>query len=129
MTTRAEEIAADGPYYHYQSATGLCWLVRSGTLGDVYEYQTELAAINAAEALNAAYKQGQQDRWIPVRERLPLESVKVMVTDEHGTVELAILRKRRDCTVWADSAEDGYSWWTMEAWTYWTPLPPNPEQR
>ena len=78
MITRAEEIAAEGPYVHYQSATGLCWLVRMGTVGYVYEYQTEFDAINGAEALNAAYKQGQQDRLIPVEEQPQLNEEEII---------------------------------------------------
>ena len=108
MTTRAEEIAAKE-----------------------YPNEGRMGALHERDAFVKGYKQGQMDRWISVEERLPEDGVKVMVTHEHGTVELALLRKHYDRTAWANSAEDRYSWWIMEAWTHWSPIPspPNPEQR
>jgi len=48
----------EGPYKHYISATGLCWLVRMGTIGPAYEYANEANAVRGAEALNAAFAAG-----------------------------------------------------------------------
>ena len=79
------------------------------------------------DALSALDTIEEESRWIPVGERLPEEGERVLLTDENGDIEIAIRRDHYGRRVWADSADDDYSWWMMEAWTHWMPLPPPPK--
>jgi hypothetical protein len=68
MTTRAEEIAAEGPYSKFGDPKIGRWYVLCDP--DPYVWELDERQIDARViALNAAfikgYKQGQQDRWIP----------------------------------------------------------------
>lgn len=63
-TTRAEEIAGDGPYnVRYDNGR---YVLDGPTPTVGFWALEEWDAQNHADELNAAYKQGQQDRWIPV---------------------------------------------------------------
>ena len=141
MTTRAEEIAGDGPYTAYQSAVDLtCWLVvERGTIGPVYEYSTPIHAGNAADALNAAhangYKQGQQDRWVPVEKRtpdLPIEAAGSRFS-ERVLVYRSLAPKHMQVgeATYADFGPMDKGWMgeSGNGITHWMPLPEKPEQR
>lgn len=69
MTTRAEEIAGEGPYKveRKDSQMGTLWDIVGPTSTDKW-YGSEGEAQRECKHLDAAYKQGQQDRWIAVRE-------------------------------------------------------------
>ena len=114
MTTRAEEIAAEGPYRVVDA------VYVEGPTGRHGRYWNERDAESHAKQFNAAYKQGQQDRWIPVSERLPEERLKVLCYDNfyrrigmgaRWDNQSLVLDESDDCEV-----------------THWMPLPPNPEQ-
>ena len=63
MTTRAEEIVAEGPYNVEKDAPINEWRIVYGGLPRM-TFAREWTAICVCRELNAAYKQGQQDRWI-----------------------------------------------------------------
>ena len=122
MTTRAEEIAAEGPYRVVDA------VYMEGPTGRHGRYWNERDAESHAKQFNAAYKQGQQDRWIPVSERLPEEGkyeMSEMVlcqTHKEGIAVLSYSYRYKQWRAW-----NGDEW--PEA-THWQPLPspPNPEQ-
>ena len=129
MTTRAEEIAAKA-YPH--SADRENWTRDERLLCDGITEMQRAAFVNG-------YKQGQQDRWIPVSERLPemreesrvvWQSSYVLVridreTDEQYRTKLAFLCQLNGGDAkWRSAGLGGNV-------THWMPLPspPNPEQR
>lgn len=132
MTTRAEEIAAQGPYADQWSDREAGYVVTGPTEDGTYAMSEGSAKVYAMQ-LNAAYKQGQQDRWISVEERLPEVGSAVMVYphphicrygpwDYYGVEQVAGFHS------W-DGANDTDS--IVPGVTHWMPLPspPNPEQR
>ena len=138
MTTRAEEIAGDGPYTAYQSAVDLtCWLVvERGTIGPVYEYSTPIHAGNAADALNAAhangYKQGQQDRWVPIAEGTPSGHVWLTGHAYNDPRTGDYWQKPgyyHEGSLYADDDFDPWDGYPPTHWMPALPSPPNPEQR
>ena len=66
-TTRAEEIAGEGPYTIKEHRPEGLFTVEGPTFSSQTFHQYNRAESLRTE-LNAAYKQGQQDRWIAVRE-------------------------------------------------------------
>ena len=152
-TTRAEEIAAEGPYkvearesephnQHFFRAAGPHFI--GGWL-------TKPEADYLCRHLNAAYKQGQQDRWIPVSDESSLPPIHEDPFTEDGFVLILF-----QCADWpgkyktakasrtiGDWAEDGTPLWFWSdeegeiiedddnLITHWCeiPSPPNPEQR
>ena len=78
-----------GPYRAYQSAVDPnLWLVRHGTVGQVYEYPTPITAGNACDALNTAYAAGQEDRSLapPPAKELSDEEITRIGNDLLGPV-------------------------------------------
>lgn len=114
MTTRAEEIAGDGPYRVEWSGENRT--ARVSGPGFSGPWKKEGAAVHQCVDMNMAYKQGQQDRWIPVS-----EGARPNIGDE-----ILILRQRIADTPIAYiirylTTED-----IDERTTHWMPRPPNP---
>jgi hypothetical protein len=120
MTTRAEEITAEGPYRVVDA------VYVEGPTGRHGRYWNERDAESHAKQFNAAYKQGQQDRWISVEERLPEPNIEVLVAFADDTVAGTsqwCRVKSPDIMGWLGPAEN-----KGKVITHWMPLPPNPEQ-
>ena len=115
MTTRAEEIAAEGPYTAQWSDREAGYVVTGPTEDGTYAMSEGSANVYAMQ-LNAAYKQGQQDRWISVEERLPEPGQRVLCHSDVGS----------DRIIAYLSIASGFP----SEVTHWMPLPspPNPEQ-
>jgi len=117
MTTRAEEIAA--PYRVEWSGENRTARVLGPDF--VGQWQKEPTAVQRCADMNAAfangYKQGQQDRWIPVTRMLPSAADAV-----DGDV-LTLSPAQTNILPWQRLHEP------MCPVTHWAPLPPNPEQR
>ena len=141
MTTRTEEIAAEGPYtVRYDNGR---YVIDGPTPTVGFWALEEWDAQNHADDLNAAYKQGQQDRWIPLTERLPDSTeagekeqnlVNVLLKWKSGMSKV-VLAARVSCREddqplwsWVDENGDDDPF-DHELATHWVPLPPNPEQR
>ncbi len=125
MTTRAEEIAAEGPYTAQWSDREAGYVVTGPTEDGTYAMSEGSANVYAMQ-LNAAYKQGQQDRWISVEERLPEPNIEVLVAFADDTVAGTsqwCRVKSPDIMGWLGPAEN-----KGKVITHWMPLPPNPEQ-
>mgnify|MGYP003404299319 CR=1 FL=1 len=113
MTTRAEEIAAKE-----YPITGTMSVTRQGD-----NVMRRTAFVNG-------YKQGQQDRWISAKDRLPKEGERVLATDgdtvgevlyvHYGANTRTALAFRRTTT---GPVLDDVTHWQL------LPTPPNPEQR
>lgn len=147
MSNRAEEIAAEGPYTsrRHESAMSRRWVIDGPTDPHDWFLSDEQARKECAR-LNAAYKQGQQDRWISVEERLPEPMVKVLVhqqyDDDAFIAKLCNTRRGKPSKPYwyvpvPDAGYvDGDGYWdgdVDEAFakiTHWMPLPspPNHEQ-
>ena len=67
MTTRAEEIASEGPYKVEKDSPINEWRIVYGGLPRM-TFAREWTAICVCRELNASYKQGQQDGGISVEE-------------------------------------------------------------
>ena len=128
MTTRAEEIAGEGPYtVRYDNGR---YVLDGPTPTVGFWALEEWDAQNHADDLNAAYKQGQQDRWISAKDRLPKEGERVLATDgdtvgevlyvHYGANTRTALAFRRTTT---GPVLDDVTHWQL------LPTPPNPEQR
>lgn len=120
MTTRAEEIA--GPYMVKKlgSPEGEYWYAVVGADGRramslaMHEPRADLMAY----ALNAAYNQGQQDRWIPLSQFKAPAPGTIILFGSKATVRM---------WTWdANNDEPPSSWATH---FQLIELPPNPEQR
>ena len=117
MTTRAEEIAAEGPYIAYYHTKSNWWRVKGPTKVDAM-WAREDFAVDHAKELSAAYKQGQQDRWIPAPNKNDLW---IGEPGNKGSVltygpELGIVQRSKYSGAWPNSV------------THYCELPPNPEQ-
>ncbi len=139
MTTRAEEIAAEGPYTRVSVPVTdammdiSAWFKDWGTDIKPPDKGTKAEAVASLRdlmtaILNRAYKQGQQDRWIPVSKRLPEPNIEVLVAFENDTVAGTsqwTRVKSPDIMGWLGPAEN-----KGKVITHWMPLPspPNPEQ-
>ena len=128
MTTRAEEIAAEGPY-HVEKSSGV-WVIMGPQGRWPFHFSDEWTAKIRADDFNKVYKQGQQDRWIPVSDRLPEEGLTVLAWDPSCMAHTmryypGIEHPWRD----ADPSDDG-SFSSLPNVTHWMPIPspPNPEQ-
>ena len=128
MSTRAEEIAGEGPYtVRYDNGR---YVLDGPTPTVGFWALEEWDAQNHADDLNAAYKQGQQDRWISAKDRLPKEGERVLATDgdtvgevlyvHYGANTRTALAFRRTTT---GPVLDDVTHWQL------LPTPPNPEQR
>ena len=127
MTTRAEEIAGDGPYtVRYDNGR---YVLDGPTPTVGFWALEEWDAQNHADELNAAYKQGQQDRWISAEDRLPENMNKVMAfsrfPDGDWYQNIVTYHEKH-----------GFLNLQQSFVTHWMPLPPspppaphNPEQR
>jgi hypothetical protein len=133
-TTRAEEIAAEGPYKVERYTRGIGKLEYFRVIGPsetgVHSVLTRYIAERQAKLLNRSYKQGQQDRWISAKDRLPKEGERVLATDgdtvgevlyvHYGANTRTALAFRRTTT---GPVLDDVTHWQL------LPTPPNPEQR
>lgn len=129
MTTRAKEIAAEGPYKIVSCGFGNKFWYTQGPTGEGKLTKLKVEAEEQADDLNAAYKQGQQDRWISVEERLPEPNIEVLVAFADDTVAGTsqwCRVKSPDIMGWLGPAEN-----KGKVITHWMPLPSpsNPEQR
>ena len=118
MTTRAEEIAGE----EYPDTTG--------PDGETIYMEGQ------RQVFVKGYKQGQQDRWIPVSERLPglgpnrgqSDSVLVAIKDEF--FEQVGLKVRESYLYEVNNSSGRQLKWdgiTFAEVIYWQPLPPVPE--
>ncbi len=118
MTTRAEEIAGEGPYFAKYHESSPCFWTLEGPKApkDLSERYDDIA--NEVRRLNAAYKQGQQDRWIPVSQFKAPAPGTIILFGSKATVRM---------WTWdANNDEPPSSWATH---FQLIELPPNPEQR
>ena len=133
MTTRAEEIAAEGPYtVRYDNGR---YVLDGPTPTVGFWALEEWDAQNHADDLNAAYKQGQQDRWIPVSERLP-ELHDLHQPDAFGQSEevlVSFINQESEREQMVDVLQRGgqgdtttVRWCNAYGVTHWMPLPPTP---
>ena len=126
-TTRAEEIAGDGPYKVESDGSDKNERWRWTGPDSFGDWTSELRASHECAELNAAYKQGQQDRWISVESKLPEELPDGTNVLGWNSVRmepvLATLRGGLPFDVWNEG------WDHKNEITHWAPLPPNPEQR
>lgn len=119
MTTRAEEIAAEGPYtVRYDNGR---YVIDGPTPTVGFWALEEWDAQNHADDLNAAYRQGQQDRWIPAPNKNDLW---IGEPGNNGSVltygpKRGIVQRSKYFGAWPNSV------------THYCelPSPPNPEQR
>ena len=115
MTTRAEEIAGEGPYGVVKKSE---WFRVTGPTPVATGWIDRWRAQDAADELNAAYKQGQQDRWIPVSQFKAPAPGTIILFGSKATVRM---------WTWdANNDEPPSSWATH---FQLIELPPNPEQR
>lgn len=106
MTTRAEEIAGEW----YPDTTG-----PDGEI--IYMEGQRQVFVNG-------YKQGQQDRWISVKDRMPEPNIEVLVAFADDTVAGTsqwCRVKSPDIMGWLGPAEN-----KGKTITHWTPLPLTP---
>ena len=121
MTTRAEEIAAEGPY-RADHENGFS-VVRdlSAPEGSKIMMMMPEPMKWFADRMNEAhangYKQGQQDKWISVEERLPEPGQRVLCHSDVGS----------DRIIAYLSIASGFPS-EVTHWMPLPPLPPNPEQ-
>lgn len=121
MSTRAEEIAAEGPYKVIQLTDRLVpTFVLTGPHHVAAFWATRHDAKTEADRLNAAYNHGQQDRWISVEDRMPEDGVWVLIFSAGVTDDL-----QWDIGYWDVSGK-----WKCIGWdypvTHWMPLPSPP---
>jgi hypothetical protein len=139
MTTRAEEIAGDGPYtVRYDNGR---YVLDGPTPIVGFWALEEWDAQNHADDLNAAYRQGQQDRWIPVSESLPEKNEVVIGVGVKWTRGDLVIHGDcedydPDTIIGEDSPTETLWRWHSDGTpirdsnvTHWMSLPPNPEQR
>lgn len=132
MKTKAQEIAAEEPYTLIK-APGYTppiyyWIKRpNGTQIGPFEHEH---ASKMRKELNVAYATGQQDRWIPLSERVPDEGQRILATDVHGFVRLTVLQRRH---MRSNGSSNGELMWNIgsspqvfQLMTHWMPLPPSP---
>jgi len=129
MTARAEEIAADGPYRaDWENGFSVVRDLNAPEGNKIMMMMPdnmEWFADRMNEARANGYKQGQQDRWISVEERLPEDGFWVLTFSAGVTDDF-----QWDIGYWDVSGK-----WKCLGWdypvTHWMPLPlpPNPEQR
>lgn len=123
MTTRAEEIAGEGPYKVERSALEYDkWQVRDANGMPILTIRAKWDAEAVCKAMNAAYKQGQQDRWIPLSDRYPERGSEFILWDA---------RKNRATPGLFTSDMEKVDWTDKYGFTHWCdyPSPPHPEQR
>ena len=128
MTTRAEEIAAEGPYTRVSVPVTdammdiSAWFKDWGTDIKPPDKGTKAEAVASLRdlmtaILNRAYKQGQQDRWIPVSQFKAPAPGQTILFGSKNTVRM---------WTWdANNDEPPSSWATHYRLIE---LPPNPEQ-
>jgi hypothetical protein len=133
-TTRAEEIAADGPYRaDWENGFSVVRDLNAPEGNKIMMMMPdnmEWFADRMNKARANGYKQGQQDRWISVEEDLPEGGEDVLVLTKWGVRDIA----QRDWQQgWKPDhwSKDGSRIYEVEDITHWQPLPspPNPEQR
>lgn len=152
MTTRAEEIAAEGPYKVIRLTDGCVpTFVLTGPQHVAAFWATHHDAKTEADRLNAAYKQGQQDRWIPVEDESKLPPIHEEPFTEDGFVMILFqcddwpgkyktMKASRTIGDWSEDGTPLWFWSDEEGEiiddddnliTHWSPIPspPNPEQR
>lgn len=116
MTTRAGEIAGEGPYSVEWSGENRTARVLGPDF--VGQWQTEPRAFHRCADMNAAYNQGQQNRWIPLSQFKAPAPGTIILFGSKATVRM---------WTWdANNDEPPSSWATH---FQLIELPPNPEQR
>jgi hypothetical protein len=123
MTTRAKEIAAEGPYtveafeIKRTLKPQIYFRVVGPTPTGLHSTTQKYAANRLCDRLNAAYKQGQQDRWIPVSQFKAPAPGQTILFGSKNTVRM---------WTWdANNDEPPSSWATHYRLIE---LPPNPDQ-
>jgi hypothetical protein len=133
-TTRAEEIAADGPYRaDWENGFSVVRDLNAPEGNKIMMMMPdnmEWFADRMNEARANGYKQGQQDQWISVEERLPEEGkyeMSEMVlcqTHKEGMAVLSYSYRYKQWRAW-----NGDEWPEATHWMQLPPSPPNREQR
>ena len=130
MTTRAEEIAGDGPYtVRYDNGR---YVLDGPTPTVGFWALEEWDAQNHADDLNAAYKQGQQDRWIPIAEGTPSGHVWLTGHAYNDPRTGDYWQKPgyyHEGSLYADDDFDPWDGYPPTHWIPALPSPPNPEQQ
>lgn len=133
-TTRAEEIAAEGPYRaDWENGFSVVRDLNAPEGNKIMMMMPdnmEWFADRMNEARANGYKQGQQDRWISAKDRLPKEGERVLATDGDTVVEVLYVHYGAD-TRTALAFRRTTTGPVLDDVTHWQllPTPPNPEQR
>jgi len=128
MTTRAEEIAADGPYRaDWENGFSVVRDLNAPEGNKIMMMMPdnmEWFADRMNEARANGYKQGQQDRWISVEERLPNRFDTVLT---YGKLHIVICWFADG--IWRHHESEKENKHEVTHWMPLPPSPPNPEQR
>lgn len=128
MSTRAEEIAAEGPYRadweNGMSVVRDLNAPEGNKIMMMMPDNMEWFAERMNDAHIKGYKQGQQDRWISVKDRVPEDDRRVLVTDG-----VSVLETRHNGSGF--KMPRPFPAGLLVDVTHWCelPSPPNPEQR
>jgi hypothetical protein len=113
----SDQRAQEGPYKVILEGRGVLskWRVTGTDVdpGDGYWHKSEDAQ-DQADTLNAAYRAGQQDRWISPKERLPIKGQSVIVNVVESAAEDYV-------TIW--TYEPNHRSWSDGTISAWMPAP------
>jgi hypothetical protein len=62
--------------------------------------------------------------WIRIKDRLPEEGQKVVLSDEYGQYDIGELATTDDGHRWKHEEYDGPAYSKLLSWVYWRPIPP-----